>query len=117
MNQQKQDHVSMWIAIATLVLLMMIAGTAEAQYDWRRVVDVPAVDIEIRKASAAEILAERRKHSGPNWHRDVGRDGGYAVLYRNKTTGGFRCVIWVKPPVTGTVLEHERRHCRGWVHD
>lgn len=99
------------LAFALLVLLALIVNTARADDSptgdrWRRVAEVTEVTINVHVLSPT-MLAYRFR--GAELH-------GHAILLRNRETGAYTCNVYVTPEASPETLEHERRHCYGWVH-
>lgn len=104
------------LLVAGALLWLVWAPEAEAgeRFEWERAVVVPSYSlaIEYHTVSRYELLAYVRKTDG-RAHR---RTRGHATLYR-RADGTFRCEVRHLREASREVLEHERRHCRGWIHN
>lgn len=81
---------------------------------WYRVVDADNVHIHVNVVKEPTLKRMIEKYSNsPNWAR---HDLGFAVLFRNSTTGAYVCQIYVLNTHDKATLAHERFHCHGWQH-
>lgn len=99
--------------IALFVLLSVALTTEAASFRWKRAVEVEDVEINLNVVSPSELQRVQRDYA--NVHRNDFSTKGFSILYRNTETGGFRCEIFVTNAAKEYV-EHETRHCYGWVH-
>lgn len=116
------NRLPLLIGLACLVF-MLLAAPAHAAYPlkWQRVAEVDAVAVAVKAVTAAELAALQLEHARGIDRSALGRTvpkhrDGFAILYRDTTTGAYRCEVFVRDPEDATTLEHELRHCNGWVH-
>lgn len=110
------------ITAAVLALSVALLANVRAYAEpperlrWERVAIVEEVAITVHTVSVEELanLTHTKQWDMRNV-RQTHRHG-LAKLYRNRATGAWTCHVYVTRDVTEATLEHERRHCRGWVH-
>lgn len=99
------------LAIGLAVLVVALASSAHAE-TWRRAVAADDVAITVHVLTIEEL----KRKSGTRTNRDLHASAyGWSVLYRTPA-GELRCNVYVTADATEATLEHERRHCHGWVH-
>jgi hypothetical protein len=114
------ERLPLLIGLACLLFVLLATTTAHAS-EWTRVAEVDAVAVTITEVTAAELRAIQAKHARPSSDRSaLGRTVpmhryGFAILHRNKDTGAYRCEVYIAS-LDPETLEHELRHCDGWVH-
>lgn len=106
-----------------LIALALLAGSAHAGdgYQWSRVAKVESVSVSVAQVTELELAALRSKYEHSIDRSALGRvvpkhRYGFALLFRDKDTGAFRCEVYVSNTNDAETLEHELRHCNGWVH-
>lgn len=105
------------VAVAALALAVALLANvrANAAEHWRREVLAEDVAITVHVVSSEELL--RMMHTVRWDSRTIATNHkGHARLYRNRETGAWTCHVYVNVDATEETLEHERRHCHGWVH-
>lgn len=105
------------LAAGLVLLLIVLASSARAapSLTWRHAIDVPAVSVELREVTRLELLELLRKHD----RRESlvpSKTLGFSLLIRNAHTGAYRCELYVLQLEDIATIEHETRHCNGWVH-
>jgi hypothetical protein len=105
------------LAAGLALLVLVLANTAHAapSLTWRRALEVREVSIEVREVTRLELLALLDKHS-PRESLSPPKTVGFSLLMRNQRTGAYRCEVYVIDAGDSQTLEHETRHCHGWVH-
>lgn len=108
------------LAAGLVVLVILLASTARAE-EWRRVALVESPAITVTVATEAELARLRAKHERAD-RSALGRvvpmhRYGFAILYRDTSSGAYRCTVFVRDAGDAATLEHELRHCEGWAHD
>lgn len=79
---------------------------------WRKEHDVGDVKIEEpRQVNPGELRGLVRKYAGV---ADPRSGEGLAVLFKGPQ--GYRCEIYALDVNDKTTIDHETRHCLGWVH-
>lgn len=116
------ERLPLLIALACLVFLVLVAP-AHAAYPlkWQRVAEVNEVAVTVKAVTVAELAALQLEHARGIDRSALGRTvpkhrDGFAILYRDTTTGAYRCEVFVRDESDAKTLEHELRHCHGWVH-
>lgn len=107
------------LAAGLLVLALVLAGSAHAE-QWQRAVIVDSPAITVTVATRGEIARLRAshpmlKHSAAELAK-VRWLYGFSILYRDKLTGAYRCDLYVSSLEDVATIEHETKHCNGWVH-
>jgi hypothetical protein len=104
--------------VTAAVLVAAVAGVAQADdYEWRRAVDVEYVEMTAAQVSTSYMRKMREKYGHPNYPAaEAWRGAGLALLWKRED-GVYVCNIYVLDIEDRRVLEHEIRHCHGWVHD
>ena len=98
-----------------LLTLLPLAACANDGYHWRKVADVDRVTVIVHEVSSEKL---RGLQGSIDFHTAAYREGrGFAILYRNKSTGRYSCDVFVLNEDDSKTLEHELRHCHGWSHD
>lgn len=109
--------------VAVVYLLSHKAHAASDGYQWERKVTAEDVAVTVAVVSELELAALRAKYERQPIDRSaLGRvipkhRYGFAMLYRDKTTGAFRCEVYLRDADDAATLEHELRHCHGWAHE
>lgn len=100
-----------------LVALTLLASSAHAE-TWRRVAEVPAVEITVSVLESKNAMRAARHKFGRAPVDRVYRSElkGFSVLWQSKSDGVYRCTIYLSAADDVETLEHERRHCNGWTH-
>lgn len=109
------------LAVALLVVLAIYANTAHAaeRWNWRRVAVADEVAITVQVVSAVKLASLMHIADAHAFIDKGGRMSrhGYAELRRNVVTGAYVCTVYVTAENSSAeTLEHESRHCHGWVH-
>lgn len=113
-------------AMRAFLLLLLLPSVAHASgpvfehrnantFHWSRQWDVPpSVSITIEQKSFAEMREALERYTGAQLgpHTIV---PGLSLLYHD-ASGAWRCKIWVYDRGDAYAIKHERRHCRGWIH-
>lgn len=105
------------LAVAILANVRAYAEPTEERLRWERVAVVESVAITVHVVGVDELA----RMQGKPWqnYRDLRKSHrhGFARLYRNAATGAYTCAVYVtRETNTPAALEHETRHCNGWVH-
>jgi hypothetical protein len=105
------------VAVLALAVAVLLNVRAHAAEHWTRVAEVTDVAITVETVSTLRLA---RLQGATDYHSMIDKGSrearhGYAVLSRNRVTGAYSCVIYVVRADAST-LEHETRHCHGWVH-
>ena len=101
-----------WLYVVFILAVLALAGHCSAE-TWTRKVVADEVAITVHVLTIEEL---NRKSSGlVTMGQTRAAKHGYAVLYRAKD-GTLKCNVYVTADMTEETLEHERRHCHGWVH-
>ena len=97
------------LTVGLLVMLLIFTSVAHAETSlkWRRIAEPDAVAITVTVLTRKEMAAAVKS-------RDFAR--AYSQLMRNKTTGAWSCHIYVLADSSDETLNHEKRHCAGWIH-
>ncbi len=111
-----------WLWALLIVAVLAVAARCSAAEQWSRVAVVDEVAVSVSEVTETELKALRHKYE----ERVIDRSAlgrvipqhryGFALLLRDKETGAYRCEIYVKDSADAETLEHEQRHCHGWVH-
>ena len=106
------------IGVAVLALAVAILANVRAHAApslvWKLAHDVPAVTIELKVVTLSELKSVLHKHD-PRNQLAAPKTVGFSLLMRN-TAGAYRCEIYVLRANDSETIEHETRHCHGWVH-
>ena len=99
-----------------IILAALAAFDAPAQtdrYRWRHAYEIDDVAITVTVVESATEMRRLRSRFGNVPVDNVLRTElkGFSVLYRRD--GQYLCTIYVADAET---IEHETRHCHGWVH-
>ena len=106
---------------AGLLVLAICASSARAEevperLRWERAAVADDVAITVHVVGVDEL----RRLTGSNpFAMPTARQShrkGLAKLYRNTASGAWTCHVYVLEDATEQTLEHELRHCHGWVH-
>jgi hypothetical protein len=113
------NRLPLLIGLAAL-LFVLLTAPAHASEQWTRAAVVDAVAVTVTEVTEAELAQLRAKHERSHDRSALGRvvpmhRYGFAILHRNKYTGAFRCEVYIAS-LDPETLEHELRHCNGWVH-
>ncbi len=102
----------MLLALSSCALAVLVAVPAHAE-TWTRAAVAEEVEIIVRVLTVEELV---RKMDATRELRNLRKEhhNGYAVL--GTKAGAWRCYVYVTANATDATLEHERRHCHGWVH-
>lgn len=125
MNREPLSFVLAFCRLLTLALaLVVLALTSTARANgytgeptWRRVVVADEVTITTHVVSINELVEMQtgRRVDVRNVRHTQHR--GFAKLYRNTESGAWTCHVYVTANASADTLEHETRHCHGWVHE
>ncbi len=80
---------------------------------WTRAVVADEVAVSVNVVTIQEI--NRKTGVVADMHDLHESRHGFAVLYRAHS-GELKCNVFVTKDATDATLEHELRHCHGWVH-
>ncbi len=110
-----------WVKTPLAVLLAIVItqpAVADRTYSWKRAHDISDVTITVKVASSDDDMRRLRAQFGNVPVDNVIRTElkGFAVLWRSKDDGLYRCTIYVAKGDDTQTIEHETRHCHGWVH-
>lgn len=108
------------VAVLALTVAVLVNVRAHAAEQWTQVATVEEVAIRVSQVTEAELARLRAKHE-PSDRSALGRvvpmhRYGFALLMRDRSTGAYRCEVYVIDAGDSQTLEHETRHCHGWVH-
>lgn len=118
------ERLPLLVALGCLVF-MILAAPAHAEYPlkWRRVAVVESVAVTVKEVTEAELVELRAKHEPQSSRNRSALDRtvpqhryGFTLLYRDTSSGAFRCEVFVHDAGDAKTLAHEMRHCHGWVH-
>lgn len=110
------ERLPLLIGLACL-LFVLLAAPAHAGERWTRSAVVSDVAVTVTVVTLEELARlSPRELGGPARLANPRPVHGFAKLYRNTETGAFRCDVFVPEHAPAETLEHELRHCHGWVH-
>ena len=101
--------------LVALAILFASATHAAPSLNWRRAVEVQEVAIEVRQVARLELLELLRKHD-PRESLVPSKTVGFSLLKYAPSSGTYRCELYVLSLEDARTIEHETRHCHGWVH-
>lgn len=104
------------LLIAGALIWLVWSPDAEAgeRFEWERAVVVPSESlvIEYHTVTRSDLFRWVRAVDGRAHPGTV----GHATLYA-RPDGTYRCEIRYLVTADSSVLAHEERHCRGWIHN
>lgn len=104
-------------AVRTTLLIVCFLYALGASYHasaetWTRAAVVDNAEITVYVVTEEQLRKlQRRRHIS---QMITPTPGGYAVL--GKIAGRDVCHIYVTSEATPETIEHEKRHCAGWIH-
>lgn len=106
------------LALALLTLALTArANSYTGEPTWRRVVVADEVTITTHVVSLDELIEMQTPRQRDMRNVRMTHHRGLAKLYRNTATGEWTCHVYVTASASSSTLEHETRHCHGWVHE
>src|SRR5690606_21972003 len=104
-----------------MLLLVCLSAHAGQDYKWVRQVqiDPSAVTINFNVVRPSELRIMMRKRTRTALNNRVlyqNYKRGLAILDRSTELGTCRCEVYVVSLQDAQTIEHEIRHCHGWVH-
>lgn len=112
----------MWLWALLIVAALLVVARCSAAEQWSRVALADEVAVTVSQVTELELKALRHKYEERGIDRSaLGRvfpqhRYGFALLFRDKETRAFRCEVYVHDTADAVTLEHELKHCHGWVH-
>jgi hypothetical protein len=107
------------VAVLALAIAILANVRATAEERWRRVAVVEDVAVTVVEVSELKLASLQHMTDARSLIDKGARASrhGFSELRRNVSTGAYRCTVYVTAATnTPEVLEHETRHCHGWVH-
>lgn len=98
------------LAAAGAISLLIFCGSARAN-EWTRAVEVDEPAVTIHTVDRATFTRTMREYG----HKPRLGSVGFSVL--GKLEGAWTCYVYVLDHRDRETIEHELRHCHGWVHE
>jgi hypothetical protein len=108
------DQIGERLLCSVLMAALVLPVVADAGGFWKRAARPTDVEISVEIRTPAEIDSVRESY-GHSGRRNHDRHA-FTVLTRSRSTGAWRCRVYVSEE-TNKIMEHELRHCDGWIHE